>query len=62
MVSGATLAAGIFALFFSHYTGGSQLEEYTVIHQTGFVLALKSTFLVAALIGFCGSVLSALRA
>ncbi len=62
MVSGATLAAGLFAWFFSYYSGGTTLEEYTVVHQTSFILALKSTFLIAASIGFCGSVLSALRA
>ncbi len=61
MVSGATLATGLFAWFFSHYSGGTQLEEYTVIQQVSFILALKSTFLIAALIGFCGSLLSALR-
>ncbi len=62
MVSGAALAAGLFAVFFSSFSGGVALEDYSIIDQHSFMLAMRATFVVTAIIGFCGSVLSVRRA
>lgn len=61
MVSGATLAAALFSWWFTFYSGGGQLANYTIVDQNAFILALKTTFLMSACWALIGGVLSARR-
>jgi len=62
MVAGATLAAALFSWWFTFYSGGGQLAEYTDMHRNAFILALRTTFLMSACLALLGGVLSARRA
>ena len=61
MVVGATFAAALFSWWFTFYSGGGQLAEYTVSQQSAFILALRTTFLMSACLALLGGVLSARR-
>ena len=61
MVVGATLAASLLSWWFTFYSGGQNLSAYSVDSQGAFVLAVKTTFLIAACLALLGSVFSARR-
>ena len=61
MLLGATFAAVVLSVFFSYFSGGIGLEEYTVLYNTAFMDALRATFLVIAGVSFLGCVVSAQR-
>jgi EmrB/QacA subfamily drug resistance transporter len=60
MVVGTTLATILFTFFLSYYGEGLKLEQYgaTVMHQTSFMLALKTTFMITAAALLAGSLIS----
>ncbi len=63
MVMGTTLATILFTFFLSYYGGGLKLEQYgaTVMHQASFLLALKTTFMITAVVLLAGAFISAQR-
>lgn len=61
MVTGATLAAALFSWWFTFYSGGGQLTDYTVVDRNAFILALRTTFLMTACCALLGGVFSARR-
>jgi MFS family permease len=61
MVAGATLAAALFSWWFGFYTGGGELADYSAADSDGFILALRTTFVVTAMVAFLGCVLSSRR-
>lgn len=61
MVTGATLAAALFSWCFALYTGGGRLTDYSAADSGGFILALRTTFIVTAVIALVGCVLSSRR-
>ncbi|MGW8193956.1 MAG: MFS transporter [Desulforhopalus sp.] len=61
MVAGATLAAALFSWWFAFYTGGTSLAEYTAADSANFILALRTTFAITALMAFVGCFLSSRR-
>jgi len=61
MVSGATLAAALFSWWFTFYSGGAQLVDYTAADRTAFILALKTTFLMSASLLLLAGAFSARR-
>ena len=60
MVAGTTFATILFTFFLSYYGEGLKLEQYgaTVMHQASFLMALKTTFMIAAGVLLVGSVIS----
>ncbi len=61
MVAGATLAAALFSWWFTFYSGGAQLANYTVGDRNAFVLAIKTTFLMSACLALFGGIVSSRR-
>ncbi len=61
MVAGATLAAALFSWWFTFYSGGGQLADYTAGDRNAFILALKTTFLMSACLALLGGVFSSRR-
>jgi MFS family permease len=61
MVIGATLAAAIFSWWYSFFSGGGNLAEYTAAESLSFILALRVTFVMAAAVAFFGGVISMRR-
>ncbi len=61
MVAGATLAAALFSWWFTFYSGGGQLTDYTLVDRNAFILALRTTFLMSACLALLGGVFSARR-
>ena len=61
MVIGATLAAALFSWWYSFFSGGGRLEQYTAVHSDSFLLALRATFFLAACLALCGCFLAACR-
>lgn len=61
MVAGATLAAALFSWWFTFYSGGAQLADYTLSDRNAFILALKTTFLMSACLALLGGILSVRR-
>ncbi|MCP4339742.1 MAG: MFS transporter, partial [Desulfobulbaceae bacterium] len=61
MVIGATLAAALFSWWYSFYSGGGTLGDYTTVDSDSFILALRTTFVLTACLSFLGCVLSAWR-
>lgn len=61
MVIGATLAASLLSWWFAFFSGGVKLADFAPGNLNAFVLAVKSTFLIAACLALLGGVLSARR-
>ncbi len=61
MVIGATLAAALFSWWYSFFSGGGRLEQYTSVHSDSFLLALRVSFVLTACLAFSGCFLSAYR-
>ena len=61
MVAGATFAAALFSWWFTFYSGGGQLADYTLSDRNAFILALKTTFLMSACLASLGGILSVRR-
>ena len=61
MVTGATLAAALFSWWFSYFSGGGRLEQYSAGESVSFLLALRVTFVFSASLAFSGCFLSAGR-
>ena len=61
MVAGATLAAALFSWWFTFYSGGAQLADYTIADRHAFILALRTTFFMSACLALLGGILSARR-
>lgn len=61
MVTGATLAAAFFSWWFDFYTGGGSLGDYSAADSNDFILALRTTFALTALVAFLGCFLSSRR-
>jgi MFS family permease len=61
MVTGATLAAALFAWWFAFYSGGGQLAEYSAADNTAFLLALRATFLMTSVLALSAGIISARR-
>lgn len=61
MVTGATLAAALFSWWYSFFSGGATLGEYTAADSASFILALRATFVLTAGLAFLGCLLSARR-
>jgi len=63
MVVGTTLATILFTFFLSYYGEGLKLERYvgTIMHQVSFLLALKTTFMIASAVLLVGAFISAQR-
>ncbi|MBU1567077.1 MAG: MFS transporter [Proteobacteria bacterium] len=61
MVAGATLAAALFSWWFTFYSGGGHLADYTQNDRNAFILALKTTFLISACFALLGGIFSARR-
>jgi len=63
MVVGTTLATIFFTFFLSYYGEGLKLERYvgTIMHQVSFLLALKTTFMIASAVLLVGAFISAQR-
>ncbi len=61
MVAGATLAAALFSWWFTFYSGGGNLADYTQSDRNAFILALKTTFLMSACFALLGGIFSARR-
>lgn len=51
MLFGIAQASLIFALRFSHLTGGLDLKDFTAANTTAFMAAMHTTFLAAVLVG-----------
>ncbi|WP_457576475.1 MFS transporter, partial [Desulfomarina sp.] len=50
MVFGTTLATVLFTFFMNYYGDGTRLDNYSAVNKVDFLLSLKATFLVAALL------------
>ena len=61
MVAGATLAAALFSWWFTFYSGGVQLADYTLSDRNAFILALQTTFLMSACLALLAGILSVRR-
>ncbi len=61
MVIGATLAAALFSWWYSFFSGGGTLVHYSAAESGSFMLALRVTFVLTALLSFSGCLLSAGR-
>lgn len=61
MVTGATLAAALFSWWYSFFSGGGKLEQYSAGQSVSFLLALRVTFVLSACLAFLGCFLSAGR-
>lgn len=61
MVSGATIAAVLFSLWFSSYSGGGTLATFSQSMTVPFLKAFQATILCAAAIGGLACLLSAFR-
>lgn len=61
MVAGATLAASLFSWCFALYTGGGRLADYSTADSGDFILALRTTFIITAVIALLGCALSSRR-
>lgn len=61
MVVGATLAAALLSWWYTFYSGGQPLASSSASDSGAFVLAVKSTFLIAACLALLGGVFSARR-
>ncbi len=61
MVTGATLAAALFSWWYSFFSGGGKLGQYTAAESVSFLLALRATFVLTACLAFLGCFLSAGR-
>ncbi len=61
MVTGATLAAALFSWWYSFFSGGGRLGEYTAADSSSFILALRVTFVLTACMALLGCFLSAGR-
>lgn len=61
MVTGATLAAALFSWWFTFYSGGGQLTDYTLVDRNAFILALRTTFLMTACCTLLAGIFSARR-
>lgn len=61
MVVGATLAAALLSWWYTFYSGGQPLASYSASDSGAFVLAVKTTFLIAACLALLGGVFSARR-
>lgn len=61
MVAGATLAAAFFAWWFTFFSGGGQMVNYSIADQNAFMLALRTTFLMTSFLALIGCIISARR-
>lgn len=61
MVTGATLAAALFSWWYSFFSNGGTLAEYTSAESDSFILALRMTFILMACLASLGCLLSAFR-
>jgi EmrB/QacA subfamily drug resistance transporter len=61
MVAGATLAAALFSWWFTFYSGGGQLADFTASDRNAFILALRTTFLMSACLALLGGAFSSRR-
>lgn len=61
MVTGATLAAALFAGWFAYFSGGSLLSEYSAADERAFVLAWRATLLLTAGLSLFGGIISIRR-
>lgn len=58
MLLGISLAGLLFAFVFSRFSGGLDLKDFTPAHQQAFLLAMRSTFLMAAATACVGAVVA----
>lgn len=61
MVAGATIAAALFSWWFTFYSGGGQLANYTISDRNAVFLAIKTTFLMSACLALFGGIVSSRR-
>lgn len=61
MVTGATLAAALFAWWFTFYSGGGRLADYSAVDNNAFILALRATFLMTSVLALSAGIISARR-
>lgn len=58
MVTGATLAAALFSWWFSYFSGGIELLNYSSADSAAFMRALRVTFVLTSLFAFLGCLFS----
>lgn len=61
MVTGATLAAALFAWWFTFFSGGGQLADHSLVDKNAFILALRTTFLMTSFLALLAGIISARR-
>ena len=62
MVTGATLAAAVFAWWFGYFSGGNLLSEYSsMADEAFFILAWRTTLLMTAGLALLGGIISVQR-
>lgn len=61
MLSGVAIAGMIFTAFFSFFSGGLDLKEYSSLHVNAFMYSFQSTLAIAAVLALAGGILSVLR-
>jgi MFS family permease len=61
MLSGVAIAGMFFTAFFSFYSGGLDLKEFSELQVYAFMCAFQSTLGIAAVLALVGGILSVLR-
>ena len=61
MVTGATLAAALFAWWYDFFSGGEKLGQYSAVDSVSFLFALRATFILTACLACIGCFISAGR-
>ena len=61
MLLGVAIAGMFFTVFFSFFSGGLDLKEFSSLHVNAFMHAFQSTLGIAAVLALVGGVLSVLR-
>ena len=61
MLSGVAIAGMIFTAFFSFFSGGLDLKDYSSLQVEAFMHSFQSTLVIAAVLALAGGILSALR-
>jgi EmrB/QacA subfamily drug resistance transporter len=61
MLTGVAIAGMAFTTFFSIFSGGLDLKEYSILQVDAFMHAFQSTLGIAALLALVGGILSMLR-
>jgi len=61
MLMGVVLAGLVFSFYFSRCTGGLDMKDFTPLHVTPFMTALKAALLTATAVSLAGAIISWFR-